>query len=398
MKKKFGTGSTVTARIVIADPVRFLTELAGLGVVLHQVTRIDELTLELTVDRKGWNQVRERTDKRKGKWTLLKKQGIHWLAAAMLKRPVLLAGVAVVLLLSWLLPSRILVIRVQGNSSVPDNRILEAAENAGVRFWAPRREIRSEKVKNQLLASLPQLKWVGVNTSGSTATITVTERSQQEAVERTKEISSIVAAVDGVVRSVTATDGNTVCSVGQAVKAGETLISAYTDCGLTIRATKAQGEVYAETFRDLEAVIPLAHGKKGAVRSVSRRLSLILGKKRINFYKGSGISGTTCDKMYEQYYVTLPGDFRLPVALVVETWTQYDMDTVAAGSGTLSDTLQSNAEDYLLHRMVAGRILSAQTRVLQEDTVCRVTGRYRCLEMIGRTQAEEITADYGKSD
>jgi hypothetical protein len=48
------------------------------------------------------------------------------------------------------------------------------------------------------------------------------------------------------------------------------------------------------------------------------RYSILLGKKRINFYKGSGIYDGSCVKMVSQYHLTLPGDYVLPVTVVKE--------------------------------------------------------------------------------
>ena len=91
----------------------------------------------------------------------------------MLFRPVLLAGLGILFLLAMYLPSRVLFIRVEGNMQIPDRQILAAAEECGIRFGASRREVRSEKVKNALLSSVPQLQWAGVNTAGCVATISV---------------------------------------------------------------------------------------------------------------------------------------------------------------------------------------------------------------------------------
>ena len=46
---------------------------------------------------------------------------------------------------------------VEGNSAVASVDIIDAAQNAGLGFGASRRAVRSEKVKNALLASIPDL-------------------------------------------------------------------------------------------------------------------------------------------------------------------------------------------------------------------------------------------------
>jgi sporulation protein YqfD len=153
-------------------------------------------------------------------------------------------------LLTIFLPTRVLFIHVEGNSTVEERRILEAAQECGIRFGASRRQVRSEKMKNRLLEKVPELKWAGVNTSGCTAVISVREQPVQEQRTGYTGISSIVAACDGRITSCTVTKGNGLCAPGQVVQKGQLLISGYLDCGICIRVTGAEGEIFAETRQE----------------------------------------------------------------------------------------------------------------------------------------------------
>lgn len=388
----------IAIQIVHANVSQLIDAMTAMGISLYDLHPVDELTIQLSIGRTDWERLQRIAENRGAELRVLHRYGLFWRSKALLRRPVLIAGVALLLLISVFLPTRILFFEVQGNVRISDREILEAAQQAGICFGASRREIRSEQVKNMLLEIMPQLQWVGVNTSGSTAIISVTERSEVDSKANDLKIGSMVATRDGVIRSVTVTQGNALCVIGQAVKAGETLISAYTDCGLTIRATKAEGEIFAETLRELETVIPVSMEKKGDMTAVIKKYSLLIGKKRIKFYKDSGIYGTGCDKMYKEYFVTLPGGFTLPVALAVEQWSVCDTSVIATDGTSLSDAAQSCGELYLLQQMIAGQILSEQIRIEQDGEVCRITGQYRCLEMIGRIQNEEISTSYGQID
>ena len=174
------------------------------------------------------------------------------------------------------------------------------------------------------------------------------------------------------------------------MKAGEVLISGYTDCGISIRAEASDGEVYALTEQNLHICTPLECSVRGDMTRQEKKYSLIIGKNRINFYKGSGISDTTCDRMYEENYITLPGGFVLPVAVVTEVWTYYDCTEETALPEEQIGQLSEFAADYLREQMVAGQILSASETVTTEDGALWLNGKYACREMIGRVQKEEI--------
>lgn len=378
---------TVTIEVLTADPTATLAQLHAKEIPLQNVLVPDELTLQITVLRPYLRRVLSVVGKRGEEGKILSRRGLFWSFRSILARPVLIAGLAFLILLTVFLPTRILFFRVEGNKSVPTRQILEFASQSGICFGAARREVRSEKVKNALLQSMPELEWVGINTAGCVVTISVRERQNAERSAEQKGVSSIVAVRDGVIRELTVTSGSAACKTGQAVKAGQVLISGYTDCGLSIRAERAKGEILAETNRSLSLVMPQNDAQRGDLIGQSRKYSLIIGKKRINFYQDSGNLDTSCVKMYAENYVTLPGGFQLPIAIVTETCISYDQT-----AATVQDeaVLLSCAERYLRNQMVAGQILTKVETITEEDSVLILEGNYGCLEMIGLEQSEEI--------
>ena len=356
-----------------------------------------DLTISVWIQRRDYPRLEKLLDRRGERLEVVSRKGIYWNLRQLLQRPVLLMGIACLLVMVLFVPSRIYFVQVQGNETLPQKLILAAAEESGIRFGASRRAVRSEKMKNELLSALPQLQWAGVNTYGCVAVISVRERSSPEETVEEEGVCSIVAARDGIILSCTATRGNLLCSAGQAVQAGEVLISGYTDCGLTITATRAEGEVLAETQRDLQVLAPSEYQSRGDILSQTAKYSLIIGKKRINFYKGSGIWDASCGKMYTEYHLTLPGGFQLPVTLVKEVYTSYEISPAEKEPSDAETQLEDFAEKYLRQIMVAGQIVSSETLTVKENRAYSLTGEYACIEMIGRVQREKIGEYDGKT-
>ena len=94
--------------------------------------------------------------------------------------------------------------------------------------------------------------------------------------------------------------------------------------------------------------------------------------------------------MYEEYYITLPGGFTLPVAFVRETFLFRETESAKIESAVLQDMLKAHGRSYLLQHMVAGRILSGSEVFRCGEDFCRMEGIYLCSEMIGRVQTEKI--------
>ena len=386
-------------RLRSADPAQVLKLISENGVHIQGITPAeDAITLTFWIPRLEYPTL-ERLVRKKGlDMEVIGRGGLYWSGIRMLHRPVLLLGLAILLFLCIYLPSRVLFFQVEGNRYVPTNFILEQCQQVGIRFGASRSEVRSERVKNALLEVIPQLQWVGVNTSGCVATVTVKERPLEDPPEQTFAFSSIVAARDGVITGCTASSGNLLCRPGQAVKKGQVLISGYNDYGLTIQLTQAQGEVYARTSREFSVLTPAISGIQSEKIGSTKKYAIIIGKKRINFYKGSGISGTTCDKMYSERYLTLPGGFQLPICLVTEVWTQYQCSPHEADADRSEQLLKEFADNYLPSVMIAGKVLQSTQQITKENDAYLLSGNYACLEMIGREVSEEIITPDGKHD
>lgn len=379
----------VRAELVSADPEGALRALGEAGIALDEITPKGALTLEFLLRREDLPAVEALCRKRGDSFRVLGRQGLWYAVWALRERKLLLTGLLFLIGLTALLPTRVLFFRVEGNRTVPTARILWEAERQGLSFGASRRGVRSERVKNALLEAISKLEWVGVNTQGCTAVISVRERTAPiSAPEAKHQVGNIVAAMDGYILSVTVTQGTGQVQPGQAVKKGEILISGYTDCGICIQAAQAEGEILAQTRRQLEAVTPAQYLRKGKIIGTKRALSLLLGKKRIFFWKDSGILEGSCDRIQKDYPLTLPGRFRLPFSLRVETYEIRESTPETLSAQEADEQMKAFSARYLPQQMIGGQILEAQQRVLREKGVYRLRGSYLCQEMLGREKRE----------
>ena len=378
--------------LTCADPERLLQDIATAGVEIYGVQKISDLTVHLTISRKGHPALNRICEKHGAKKRVLRRYGLYWSALAAIRRPILLLGIVLVIGFCLILPTRILFVSVKGNTSIPTRRILYAAQDCGIGFGASRRGVRSEKVKNALLSSLPELEWVGVNTAGCVAEISVQERSEPEKPEEHYMVSHIVAARDGYLLSMTVTSGNPLCIPGQYVQKGQVLVSGYTDCGIYIQATDSEAEILAQTNRHLEVIAPSKGLLRQAETGRKQKISLLIGKKRINLWNGSGILDSSCGRIYKEKYTALPGGFQLPLALCVEEYIFYSVQPAIV---PIRDNLSAFAQQYLTRQMTAGTVLSKEERISTGSGVVSLEGDYICQEMIGRVKQEQIGDNHG---
>ena len=362
----------VGLRLTSAQPEGRLREFAR-QIRLERIEFIDSLTAEFDTSAGDARKLRlldgERLEKIGG-GGLPRLLGILW------QWRIFTAAVVLLGFLTVLLPTRIWFVEVRGNGAVPAALILEKAADCGVSFGASRRALRSEQVKNHLLWAIPELRWAGVNTEGCVAVITVALRQEADA-PASKAPGDVVAALDAVVTEIFPQTGNALATPGQAVRAGEILISGTTDLGLTFRSDRAAGEVYGLTRRTFSAVLPEKHLERGDISRMVRKFSLRIGKKYVNFSNDSGILYGTCVKMRKVNDLTLPGGFVLPVALVTDTYLVCDTEQVSREISL--EEILAQVRRYAREQMTAGAILSEESRL----TGTALTAVLECREMIG---------------
>ena len=381
----------IQIELVTADPAGALAAIAKEGIPIRQVLPQEKLTLFFRLRRRDLDALDRLAEKRGEKLTIRRRLGLYYTFQRLYHRKLLLTGLFLLLLLALLIPTRVLFFRVTGNSRIPAGEILAAAEEHGLRFGVSRRGVRSEKIKNSLLSTIPELKWVGVNTYGCVAEIRVAEKPAQVPMEPDSNgLSHLAAALDGVVTDVTVTRGTALCTPGQTVSKGDVLISGLMDCGITQKATTAQGEVTALTNRTFAAATPENFLVRGDTGKKVTRWSLVLGKKRIKLWIGSGIWGTECDRIYWEYPLTLPGGFCLPVALAADRFCVSPLREEEVPEAEAEVQLRSFAEDSLKAAMLAGVIQEKQETLSHTVGRYSLTGEYLCQEVISRRVWEQI--------
>ena len=388
---------TLTIELTSADIAGTLEFLCGKGIFLQDVSYLDELTVRFCIPRTSYRQLSSLLDRRGQSFRVISRAGLYWRFRAWIHRPVLTIGIVFFLFLTIFLPNRVLFVKIQGNTGIPTEEILDVASDLGVKIGASRRFVRSEQVKNGLLSALEELEWAGVNTKGCVAIISVRERSAEEPMV-SQGFCDVVAARDGVVLNCDVIKGVPRCVPGQAVKTGEVLISGTLEQGSVAVSIAADGEVFAYTNRDLSVIYDPCVRKRGAITDEKQKFSLLIGKKLINFFKGSGISGGTCVKMYSKYVLTLPGGFCLPVALVKYRLVSCEMTVEQKEKSRAKELLSAFSDRYIRDRMIAGRIVSMAEEIRLLGNVYQQTGTYACIEMIGRVKQEQIGAYHGKTD
>ena len=372
------------------DPQVFLNRLTRAHLPFWNMAMTDEFTMEICVSRKRVQEVLFLAEQCMYTAQIVSRHGAPEEYGGLRRRWVLLLSMTLVALMTAILPQYVWFYSVEGNVTVPTQAIIRAVQASGVDVGTYGKDIVPQTVKNQVLALLPELSWLTIQQSGGRAVIVVREKVETPQISDRRQVQDMVASRDGVIDEISVLDGAALVKKGQAVSAGDILISGYIDLEYKIRATGALGEIYAFTAYPYTAVTPSTYEEKTYTGEEKTVYYLTLGKYRIKISRSSGISAVKCDKMTETKQFTLPGGFSLPIGLCCETYRSYETAPVALSPETAKTLMEQEVLNRIQSTMVAGTILQ-HTDALQEDgSLYRLAGLVQCREMIGRFRNAEL--------
>ena len=338
------------------------------------------------LSRRDWKRLREAGKNLDCTFDLVGLEGAPYFLLRFRHRQALLMGLVGCALGLFLGSFFIWEFQVEGNETVPTERILRALEKNGVRLGTFGLSLDGEDIRNHVLLDVPELSWIAVNVSGCRAEVQVRERTVPPAMVDRREPCNLVARRAGLVKKVQ-TIGGVACVVpGSAVTEGQILISGVEDTDTVgARVLAGLGKVEARTWYGLTASMPLMALEKQYKGKEKTGVSLIFGSRRIKFFSNSSIDGAEYDKITSRYPLNLLG-VPLPVTVVVEKWRFYEAVPTArtaaeaekAAEAILTAQLQEMVEPY-------GEVKSTLCSTRQKEDALIVTLSAECLEEIGET-------------
>ena len=279
-----------------------------------------------------------------------------------------------------------------GNDTVPTEQILRALEHNGVTIGTRTLGFDQEELQNHVLLELDDISWLAVNVKGCTAHVQVVERKRPPEIADKTTPANVVARRGGLVTRVETLDGQAQVIAGSTVTEGQLLISGVADSpSAGVRFMPGRGRVYARTWYELTAAVPLAAEEKAGDGKTGVRLALDVGKQRINLYGKGSMLGSGCDKIVTYHPLTLPFGLRLPVTLAVEKTTRWD--TQAAQRTEEQAMLEGQKQ--LLRQLDAiltegGTVTSTRFSAARQGDVLLVTLTAECAEQIGVSVEVEV--------
>ena len=241
-----------------------------------------------------------------------------------------------------------------------------------------------------------RIGWLSINMDGTVARVQVIEHiegeSEGDGISEGKLPANLVAVRDGQIEYLELYHGNAVVKVGQAVKAGELLVSGlYDSQSGGIRITRAAGRVLARTERTVQIEIPFAYTEKVYEDAVLQEFEIHFFDFSKKIFKNSRNSDTLCDIIKYNSTLGRLGNNRLPVSLsrtemhpyVLEARERTAEEALALAYMEIEGELSRLSNEVLLLQ----KTITTEIGETSVTLICTVT----CLENIAVVQEFEIT-------
>lgn len=264
------------------------------------------------------------------------------------KRPGILIGVLVFVLLVKLSTMFIWDLTVEGNSSIPEEEILSTLESLGCSPGVFIPTVDYYTICTEFLLARQDVAWISVNMEGSIGHVVVRETHPIKRIDSLDCPANVIAERDGYVRHVTAYSGHAEVTYDMQVKKGDLLISGVVENkNGTARLVRASGIVMAETERELEVKIPLSRTVKKKNGCIYEEKTLKIFGKNIKLFINSSIPQWKYDKIETRERVILFENIELPILLCTTAYVGYDEEIIHLSENELKEAANAELAEQL---------------------------------------------------
>ena len=384
---------SVRVRAASEFPERVLNICSARGIAFRDPAFLGASELAFSVDRRDWRRVKAACADLGAEVHIERAAGAPFLLGRLRRRTALLAGLMLCAALFLVNACFVWDIRVEGNETVPPERILRVLAGNGVRRGTFAFSIHQRKLCNRALLELPELAWLTVNVRGCRATVIVRERVPRPEIVNELAPTNVIARRDALVTDVRALDGEAKVLRGATVRRGQLLISGVVETQgvqspvVGTRYLAGKGEVWGRTWYELSTKIPLFEQVRMPAEGEKRSCALLWGENRMDFrIKGTGNLSAGYDKIIDRKQWTLPGGFVLPVTWVTETYRPYAAARAERTRERAQELGREALERYLAAQLgEGGEVVSARVASAAQGDWLLVTLSAECLEQIGET-------------
>lgn len=273
-------------------------------------------------------------------------------------------------------------VRVTGNETVTEEEVCKALRECGFGVGSYIPDFHGNELENRVLIASDRIAWISIYMDGTVAVVQIKENLMPPTKEPATP-ANLVAACDGQIELLELYRGNSVVSIGQAVRKGELLVSGLYDSNTVgYRYTRAAGRVLARVEDTFRIEIPLTYEEKVYEEAKTGEVSLDFFNFSVKIFKSSGNSELSCDIIEEKKGLDFLGLRDVPIGLTVSTHKPYRTVTATRTEEEALALAYAQLDEALALHASTAEILQKSISTTMTDTALILDCSVRCIRDI----------------
>ena len=358
----------------------FINDCYQQGIYLRNICiKNDELVAEVKI--KSYKALHKIAFSHGGKVKIFKRKGVPFLLSPLNNRWGFFIGIVYFIFFISFMGGFVWNITVTGNNRVTEVKIVDYLAKNGFKIGTRWDSVDKEQLELAIMADFEDVAWISINKIGSTASIEINETVNKPNIVDKKKTTNVKAAKDGVIVRLEVLGGWAAVQEGEAVTAGDLLISGVRESEVDKKNhyAHAYGSVFAEV--DDEISVNISRNQDERISTYSKDYkSVFLFGMEIPLYvqKDMGNAAETTDKTY-----LVINSYRLPVGIIKNHLDYFKTETVSISDKELEALAKSELEKKKEEEFKDCEILSEKVSVNMTEDGCTITGKYKYIQDIG---------------
>ncbi len=357
---------------------------------LWDIKRSGNNYMILKISIKGFKLLRPIARKTRSKVRIKARRGLPFIMHRYKGRKAFMAGAFLFVSGFFILTSFIWDVEVTGNKKIETAVLVEMLEDAGIRPGVLKYGVQADKIVNRLMLENSQLAWMGIGIKGTRVKVEVAERVNPPVVIPKDIPCDIVAAKDGIIKSIIVKAGQEAVKIGDTVQKGQVLVSSSVpnkDQNIPPRQVHAMAEVKARTWYENSASVNTKTVEIERTGNKYDNYGLMLFSNVINFLPVKH-SFEEYDKIEIKKALSIGSDIVLPIGIVINRY----LENTFVEREVSIDVAKKDAFDRAYKQIIEGVPKTAVQVNTNMDFVEKEDGRLyavvtvECLEDIGITK------------
>lgn len=363
---------------------RFLNLSLNKSINVWHIEKASEGVLYANVSIRSFKKLKKIAQKTGVRVHIVEKKGLPFYTVKYDKRYGIAVGVLAFFIIIAVMSLFVWDIDVIPSEHLNEAEIRTQLENNGFHIGVFTPWVDTERICSQIVIDNDELVWCGISIDGSRATVEVKERRERIPILDEGTPCDVVASRTGVVDSVLAYNGQSVCQPGDAVEAGDLLISGVHESEVTgTTYLHARGKVMATTYREIDVEQPLYQQTRTKTGEHKSHYTLRFLNFRLNLYRNDSIPYQEYDKIEEENLLQIGSFLVLPIGVESVRYEQVQVDQVPLSEEEayeLASQTLSQKELEIFGTDIS--VLSAKVEYSVEGDVLKMKGIYTCSEDI----------------